>query len=148
MVSDTNPGETVSKEVGYELKKTGMSFFTALRLSGKNIATKKWRTALTAFAASIGIIGIALILSLSSGFREKVDDFQDDALAEFPVMIAPRTMKMDAESMKEMRGEMSSLMTVSSSTPMQRRSSPTIRPSEPSPTSTSSPRSTWTTSRR
>ena len=111
VVSDTNPGETVSKEVGYELKKTGMSFFTALRLSGKNIATKKWRTALTAFAASIGIIGIALILSLSSGFREKVDDFQDDALAEFPVMIAPRTMKMDAESMKEMRGEMSSLMT-------------------------------------
>lgn len=111
VISDTNPRQAVSKEAGYELKKTGMSFLTALRLSGKNIATKKWRTALTAFAASIGIIGIALILSLSSGFREKVDDFQNDALAEFPVMIAPSSMKVDAESMEEMRGEMSSFMT-------------------------------------
>ncbi|NLT35842.1 MAG: ABC transporter ATP-binding protein/permease [Gaiellales bacterium] len=111
VVSDTNPGETVSRETGYELKKTGMSFLTALKLSGKNIATKKWRTALTAFAASIGIIGIALILSLSNGFRDKVDDFQNEALAEFPVMIAPSSMKVDAESMEEMRGEMSSFMT-------------------------------------
>lgn len=64
-----------------------MSFFTALKLSFNNIMTKKGRTALTAFASSIGIIGIAVILSLSSGFQVVIDDFQKDALAEFPITI-------------------------------------------------------------
>ncbi|NLE73791.1 MAG: ATP-binding cassette domain-containing protein [Actinobacteria bacterium] len=111
VIADTNQREAESREAGYQPKKTGMSFLTALNLSGRNIATKKWRTALTAFAASIGIVGIALILALSSGFRDKVNDFQNEALAEFPVMIAPSSMNVDAESMEEMRGEMSSLMT-------------------------------------
>ncbi len=51
-----------------------MNFLTALKLSGNNIVTKKWRTALTAFASSIGIIGVALVLSLSNGFNKQINE--------------------------------------------------------------------------
>ncbi len=106
VISDSNPTRAERGERGYQLKKTSMSFLTALKLSGRNISTKKWRTTLTALASSIGIIGIALILSLSNGFGVQVDQFQNDALSEFPVIIAPTSMEMDAETMEEMRGEM------------------------------------------
>lgn len=103
MVDDSNPYGSVIKELGYKLKKTSMSFFTALKLSGKNISTKMWRTALTAFASSIGIIGIALVLSLSSGFQMQIDKFQKDALSEFPIIISQSAMNMDEESINKMR---------------------------------------------
>lgn len=106
VISDTNPTRVSRGEQGYQLKKTGMSFLTALKLSGRNIATKKWRTTLTALASSIGIIGIALILSLSNGFGVQVDQFQNDALSQFPVIIAPTSIEMDAATMDEMRGEL------------------------------------------
>ncbi|MHB8805821.1 MAG: ABC transporter ATP-binding protein/permease [Coriobacteriia bacterium] len=106
VIADSNPKRASRGEQGYQLKKTSMSFRTALKLSGRNIATKKWRTTLTALASSIGIIGIALILSLSNGFGVQVDQFQNDALSEFPVVIAPTSMEMDAETMDEMRGEL------------------------------------------
>ncbi|HAL30100.1 MAG TPA: sulfate ABC transporter ATP-binding protein [Coriobacteriia bacterium] len=106
VISDSNPRRASRGEQGYQLKKTSMSFLTALKLSGRNISTKKWRTTLTALASSIGIIGIALILSLSNGFGVQVDQFQNDALSEFPVIIAPTSMEMDAETMDEMRGEL------------------------------------------
>ena len=106
VIADSNPTRASAGEQGYQLKKTSMSFLTALKLSGRNIATKKWRTTLTALASSIGIIGIALILSLSNGFGVQVDQFQNDALSEFPVIIAPTSMEMDAETMDEMRGEL------------------------------------------
>lgn len=105
IVDDTKPYEEIDKEDAYKLKKTSMSFFTALKLSGKNILTKKFRTTLTAFASSIGIIGIALILSLSSGFKIKIDEFQRDALSEFPIIISQTTAQMDRETMEKMRGE-------------------------------------------
>lgn len=105
VASDSNPFEISDEETGYKLRKTSMRFTTAIKLSGKNIATKKWRTALTAFASSIGIIGIALILSLSSGFRVQIDKFQRDALTEFPVIISQNSMKADKEQMSRMRGE-------------------------------------------
>ena len=92
VVADTNPYEMVESDSAYQLKRTSMSFLTALKISAKNIATKKWRTALTAFASSIGIIGIALILALSSGFQVQIDEFQQDALAEFPIMISQTPM--------------------------------------------------------
>lgn len=110
VVSDTRPQQVPADENGYELKKTGMSFLTAVKLSGRNIATKKWRTALTAFAASIGIIGIALVLSLSSGFQDKVAEFQNNALAEFPIVIGQTSTEVDQETMKEIRGEMTAAM--------------------------------------
>lgn len=105
IVNDTNPYTEVEEETGYILRRTSMNFLTALMLSGKNILTKKFRTTLTAFAASIGIIGIALILSLSSGFQVKIDEFQRDALSEFPIIISQTAAQMDRETMESMRGE-------------------------------------------
>jgi len=105
VIDDTNPYTPADDETGYRLKKTSMSFATALKLSGKNISTKKWRTTLTAFASSLGIIGIALILSLSSGFQIKINKFQSDALSEFPIIISQTTTEMDEDTINEMRGE-------------------------------------------
>ena len=68
-------------------KKTSMSFITALSLSFNNLLTKKGRTILTAFAGSIGIIGIALILSLSSGVNEYITRVQEDTLTSYPLSI-------------------------------------------------------------
>jgi putative ABC transport system permease protein len=73
-------------------KKTSMSFFTAFMLSLRNLATKKSRTVLTAFAGSIGIIGIALILSLSSGFSDYIYQVQVDTLSTYPITIERQTM--------------------------------------------------------
>ena len=81
-----------------------MSFFTALNLSARNIATKKWRTTLTAFASSIGIIGIALILSLSSGFKIQIDKFQQDTLTNMPIVISQSAMNVNLDTMMEMEG--------------------------------------------
>ncbi len=68
-------------------KKTSMSFFTALGLSFKNLLTKKTRTLLVAFAGSIGIFGIALILALSSGFQSYINKTQEDTLSSYPITI-------------------------------------------------------------
>lgn len=105
VVDDTNPYRDFKEETTYNLKKTSMSFFTALKLSGKNILTKKFRTTLTAFAASIGIIGIALILSLSSGFQIKIDEFQSDALSEFPIIISQTATEINRENMENMMSQ-------------------------------------------
>jgi len=105
VIDDSNPYNADNIDNGYQMKKTSMNFFTALKLSGKNIATKKWRTTLTAFASSIGIIGIALILSLSTGFQIQIDKFQTDTLSEFPIIISQSAMKMDAESMEKMQSK-------------------------------------------
>lgn len=71
--------------------KTSMSFFTALSLSFRNLMTKKARTFLVSFAGSIGIIGIALILSLSSGFQNYIDRVQEDTLSSYPITIMKTT---------------------------------------------------------
>ena len=106
IIADSHPHEERPKPDGFQLKKTSMSFLTALRLSFNNIRTKKGRTFLTSFASSIGIIGIAVILSLSSGFKIQIDKFQGNALAEFPIMITQSAMEVDAESMASMHESM------------------------------------------
>ena len=111
IVSDSNPYEEEEKKDDFKLKKTSMSFITALRLSFNNIMTKKGRTALTAFASSIGIIGIAVILSLSSGFQMQIDEFQENALSEFPIIISKQSSSMDMEAMQQMSDEMNDKMT-------------------------------------
>jgi len=68
-------------------RKTKMSFFTALSLSLQNLLTKKGRTVLVAFAGSIGIIGIALIMSVSTGFQAYIDQIQEDTLTSYPLII-------------------------------------------------------------
>jgi len=93
-VSDSNPLANQRTSSSYKLKETSMSFFTALKLSGKNIATKKWRTGLTAFASSIGIIGIALILSLSNGFDKQISSYETGALSNFPISINQTAMNL------------------------------------------------------
>ena len=71
-----------------------MSFFTALALSTNNLLTKKARTILTAFAGSIGIIGIALIMSLSNGIQNYIDKVQKDTLSSYPITIQAESVDM------------------------------------------------------
>ncbi|MDS0525231.1 ATP-binding cassette domain-containing protein [Clostridium sp. SHJSY1] len=106
IISDSNPYKDAKVEKKYSLKKTSMNFFTALKLSGKNISTKKCRTALTAFASSIGLIAIALILSLSSGLQIQIDKYQKNALSEFPITISRTAINTNEESIQKMPGEM------------------------------------------
>ena len=99
IIEDSNPVEENDKESTYKLKKTSMSFITALNLSLRNIITKKGRTLLTAFASSIGIIGIALILSLSNGFDKQIEKFENDTLTNYPITISKGTMENTEEAM-------------------------------------------------
>ena len=89
VTGDNNPfdGKNEKIEENKKDKKTNMSFFTALSLSLNNLLTKKGRTILTAFAGSIGIIGIALILSLSSGVQEYINRVQEETLTSYPLTI-------------------------------------------------------------
>ena len=79
-----------------EKKKPSMSFLTALSLSCNNLLTKKARTILTAFAGSIGIIGIALILSLSTGIQNYIDQVQKDTLSSYPITIEAETVDLSS----------------------------------------------------
>ena len=96
IVGDSNPfkNEEPLKNAPEKVKKTSMSFLTALSLSLNNLMTKKGRTILTAFAGSIGIIGIALILSLSNGVQEYIDDIQTETMASYPLTIETNTTDM------------------------------------------------------
>lgn len=94
IIDDSNPfNEEDSKITEEKTKKTSMSFLTALSLSLNNLMTKKGRTILTAFAGSIGIIGIALILSLSNGFKVEIDNFEKKSLSQAPITIMSTVMK-------------------------------------------------------
>lgn len=84
-------------------KKISMSFLTALSLSFNNLRTKKGRTLLTSFAGSIGIIGIALILALSTGMNAYIADVQKDTMSSYPITISSQTL--DVSSVMGMRAE-------------------------------------------
>ena len=111
IISDSNPYQDGKPDDSFRLKKTSMSFATALRLSYNNIRTKLGRTILTAFASSIGIIGIALILSLSVGFQTQIDDFQKEAMTEFPIMISKQATEMNSAAYRERQEEQYDKMT-------------------------------------
>ena len=88
IIDDSNPYEVEKKEeVEDDTKKTSMSFMTAFSLSLNNLMTKKGRTILTAFAGSIGIIGIALILSLAHGINNFIDKTEEETLSSYPLTI-------------------------------------------------------------
>ena len=91
--ADVDAGKTRDVEEKYK-RKTSMSFPTALGLSMRNLMTKKGRTLLVAFAGSIGIIGIALILSLSHGINEYIAQVQEDTLSTYPIQIVSETTDM------------------------------------------------------
>lgn len=95
IVSDSNPvSETDEKETERPMSKPSMSFWTALSLSFNNLMTKKARTVLTAFAGSIGIIGIGLIMSLSNGVQNYIDRVQNDTMADYPIDLRDSSMNM------------------------------------------------------
>ena len=98
IIGDTDP-YSVDEELPSRhenMGKSSMSFWTALTLSFNNLWTKKARTFLTAFAGSIGIIGIALIMSLSTGFQKYIDKIQEDTLSNYPLAIQQETADMTA----------------------------------------------------
>ena len=100
VVDDTNPvNDKENIDNTYIIRKTAMNFWTALKLSFNNIKTKKGRTILTAFASSIGIIGIALVLSLSNGFNIQIDKFETDTLSSLPILISKESMSISSDSM-------------------------------------------------
>ncbi len=97
IVDDSAPfasGVTERAKKGKRQKKPSMGFFTALALSTNNLMTKKARTILTAFAGSIGIIGIALIMSLSTGIQNYIDKVQEDTLSSYPITIQAESVDM------------------------------------------------------
>lgn len=100
IIDDTDPYELSEEEevkpVHKNMGKSYMSFLTALALSFNNLRTKKARTFLTAFAGSIGIIGIALILSLSTGVNAYIEDIQKDTMTSYPITITAKTMDLSS----------------------------------------------------
>jgi len=110
VIDDSAPYDGSDEEKADEtaVKKTSMSFGTAFSLSLNNLMTKKARTFLTAFAGSIGIIGIALILSLSNGIQNYIDKVQEDTLSTYPLEITAETA--------DLAGLMSSVISVQEST--------------------------------
>lgn len=95
IIDDTNPfdGEDEEEDTSKQ-QRTSMNFLTALSLSKNNLMTKKGRTLLTAFAGSIGIIGIALILSLSDGVNTYIEDVQRDTMTSYPITIDAEAMDL------------------------------------------------------
>ena len=102
IIDDTNPYNPSKEEIkkakneAKKNRKTSMSFITALSLSINNLKTKKGRTFLTAFAGSIGIIGIATIMSISNGVQRYIDKTQEETLASYPLTIQDKTIDTSA----------------------------------------------------
>ena len=95
ITNDSNSYDFNSEKESNEVhNKTFMSFLTALSLSMNNLMTKKGRTILTAFAGSIGIIGIALIMSLSNGVQEYINNVEEETLASYPITIQEETIEL------------------------------------------------------
>ena len=98
ILADSHPHIERPKDDQFNLRRTKKSFWTALKLSFNNIRTKKGRTFLTSFASSIGIIGIAIVLALSSGFQKQIDKTQSETMAKFPITISKVTTNRSTDS--------------------------------------------------
>ena len=96
IISDSDPYNASAEEVAtaYTKKRASMSGFTAFMLSLSNLMTKKGRTLMTAFAGSIGIVGIALILSISTGINDYITEVEKDTLSNYPLTLQQSTMDM------------------------------------------------------
>ncbi|MFI3252300.1 MAG: ABC transporter ATP-binding protein/permease [bacterium] len=108
VLEDTNPFiEKDAEDSSFMPKKTSMPFSMALSLSFKNLISKKARTIITAVAGSIGIIGIAMVLALSTGFQGYVDDMQSQLTTEYPLELSKYSMNMDVimDSMNSNTGD-------------------------------------------
>lgn len=123
ILSDSNPYEVKESDEPLKHKnmgKSSMSFLTALSLSFNNLLTKKARTILVSFAGSIGIIGIALILSLSTGVNAYIQKTEQEALSEYPLQITKNAMSLSSmmetpeKKKNDKNGEVTEVDTVSS----------------------------------
>ena len=102
IISDSNPlNKNNEKNSKFKIRKTKMSFLSAISLSLNNIKTKKGRTFLTAFSSSIGIIGIALILSISNGFNKQIDKYEKNTMSSFPIAISSVVSTLDEEGLED-----------------------------------------------
>ena len=108
ITSDTNPFDvpegSVEEKLTKNQKRVSMSFWISLGLSFANLRTKIGRTILTSFAGSIGIIGIALILALSTGMNQYITRVQKETMTSYPITISSQTI--DATSIMQLRGQM------------------------------------------
>lgn len=102
--SDLIEHQKEEKQQDTKKRRTSMKFLTALRLSLNNLMTKKGRTILTSFAGSIGIIGIALILAISTGVQNYIDKVEEDTLSSYPITIEESTVDMSS-LMQSMMGD-------------------------------------------
>lgn len=108
IISDSKPlNKNNDKMSKFKIRKTKMSFLSAISLSLNNIKTKKGRTFLTAFASSIGIIGIALILSISNGFNKQIDEYEKNTMSSFPIAISSVVSTLDEEDIKDNKNAVS-----------------------------------------
>ncbi len=97
VIADTNPYKNnLIGSAKLMFEKTSMAFTQAIKLSFNNLKTKKFRTLITAFAGSIGIIGVALVLSLANGLNREIDRLERTTLAEFPIQIDPFPIDIEA----------------------------------------------------
>ncbi|MEC9485324.1 MAG: ATP-binding cassette domain-containing protein [Candidatus Izemoplasma sp.] len=94
VIHETTHKDIAKSEGEYHPTQTSMSFLTALKLSFNNLRTKKLRTIITALAASVGIIGIGLVLSISNGFREQISEIETDQLVNLPILIGREEMEV------------------------------------------------------
>lgn len=102
IINDSKPyNENEIKDDYVKIKKTKMSLKAAVNLSLNNLKTKKGRTFLTSFASSIGLIGIALILSISNGFNKQIKEYEKNTLSSFPITISNLTSTMDKKELED-----------------------------------------------
>lgn len=96
VINDSNPVTSNVDNNNYRIKKTSMNFITALKLSFNNLRTKKIRTLITAFAGSIGIIGVAMVLFISNGMNAEISNLESEQLSSLPIMVneSPMTLKL------------------------------------------------------
>ena len=94
ILDDSEPFKPEAEEDTFNLKRTKMSYWNAIKLSFTNIMTKKGRTILTAFASSIGIISIAVVLAISNGFQRQINTTMSKALAKYPISISQTATDM------------------------------------------------------
>ena len=102
IINDSKPyNENEIKDDYVKIKKTKMTLKAAVNLSLNNLKTKKGRTFLTSFASSIGLIGIALILSISNGFNNQIKEYEKNTLSSFPITISKLTSTMDKKELED-----------------------------------------------
>ena len=130
IVADSNPYDPTDEDVAGEkrsIRKTAMSFFTAIALSFKNLMTKKGRTIMTSFAGSIGIIGIAAILALANGVNNYIKNVEENTLSVYPLQIQSSGVDLTSMLTASRGGSSDSTDSTDSTTPTDANGNPLVK---------------------